>query len=137
MQLLIGDNPIIDFTTEGYFSCIFSTLFPTGTVDYLALCQDHVTIGNCFKHFTMYDDSRFARQPPFHFFCSQHQDAMECTINFFPYVRQHLVSLKCFCKSFMTRLEGKEVISLIMYCIFTSLRVLGNKYWFHQCAQFS
>ena len=51
----IGGTPINEFTTEGYFSCAFPALFPTGAADY-------------FKHLMMYDDSRFARHPRFRFF---------------------------------------------------------------------
>ena len=29
-------SPINNFTTEGYISCAFPTLFPTGTADFLA-----------------------------------------------------------------------------------------------------
>ena len=30
----IGGTPINEFTTEGYFSCAFPTLFPTGAGDF-------------------------------------------------------------------------------------------------------
>ena len=64
----IGGMPINEFTTEGYFSCAFPTLFPTGAGDFLGQRQIQVTIGNYFKHFMMYDDSRFAKHPRFRFF---------------------------------------------------------------------
>ena len=64
----IGGAPINEFTTEGYFSCAFPTLFPTGAGDCSGQRQNQVTIGNYFKHLMMYDDSRFAKHPRFRFF---------------------------------------------------------------------
>ena len=61
----IGGAPINEFTTEGYFSCAFPTLFPTGAGDFSGQRQNQVTIGNYFKHLMMYDDSRFAKHPRF------------------------------------------------------------------------
>ena len=51
----IGGVPINEFTTEGYFSCAFPTLFPTGAGDFSGERQNQVTIGNYFKHLMMYD----------------------------------------------------------------------------------
>ena len=64
----IGGTPINEFTTEGYFSCAFPTLFPTGAADFSGRRQNQVTIGNYFKHLMMYDDSRFSKHPRFRFF---------------------------------------------------------------------
>ena len=64
----IGGVPVNEFTTEGYLSSAFSTLFPTGAGDFLGQRQIQVTIGNYFKHLMMYDDSRFAKHPRFRFF---------------------------------------------------------------------
>ena len=61
----IGGVPINEFTTEGYFSCAFPTLFPTGAGDFSGQRQNQVTIGNYFKHLTMYDDNRFAKHRRF------------------------------------------------------------------------
>ena len=33
----IGSTPINEFTTEGYISCAFPTLFPTGAADFIHL----------------------------------------------------------------------------------------------------
>ena len=46
----IGGIPLNEFTTEGYFTCAFPTLFPTGAGDFLGQRQVLVTIGNYFKH---------------------------------------------------------------------------------------
>ena len=40
----IGGMPINDFTTEGYFTCAFPTLFPTGAADFSGRRQNPVTI---------------------------------------------------------------------------------------------
>ena len=64
----IGGAPINEFTTEGYFSMAFPTLFPTGAVDFLGQRCNQVTIGNHFTHFLKYEDRRFARHPRFRFF---------------------------------------------------------------------
>ena len=45
----IGGVPLNEFTTEGYFSCAFPTLFPTGAADFLGQRQVPVTIGNYFN----------------------------------------------------------------------------------------
>ena len=64
----IGGTPINEFTTEGYFSMAFPTLFPTGAADFLGQRCNQVTIGYYFKHLLMYEDGRFAAHPRFHFF---------------------------------------------------------------------
>lgn len=61
-------NPINEFTAEGYISCAFPTLFPTGTADFLAPRQRVVTIANYFKHLMLYHDQRFAKHPRFRYF---------------------------------------------------------------------
>ena len=48
-----GGSPINEFTTEGYFTCAFPTLFPTGAADFLGQRHNQVTIGNYFKHLMM------------------------------------------------------------------------------------
>ena len=50
-------TPINEFNTEGYISCAFPTLFPTGAADFVAPQPNAVTIGNYFKHLLMYDVS--------------------------------------------------------------------------------
>ena len=61
-------NPINEFTTEGYISCAFPTLFPTGAADFVAPRQHSITIGNYFKHLMLYHDMRFAKHPRFRYF---------------------------------------------------------------------
>ena len=61
-------TPINEFTTEGYMSCAFPTLFPTGSADFVAPRPRTVTIGNYFKHLMQYHDGRFAKHPRFRYF---------------------------------------------------------------------
>lgn len=42
----IGRAPINELTTEGYFSCAFPSLFPTGEGDFTGERQISVTTGN-------------------------------------------------------------------------------------------
>ena len=63
-----GATPINEFNTEGYISCAFPTLFPTGAADFVAPRPLAVTVGNYFKHLLMYADGRFARHPRFRYF---------------------------------------------------------------------
>ncbi len=63
-----GSTPINEFNTEGYISCAFPTLFPTGAADFIAPRLCAVTVGNYFKHLMMYEDGQFARHPRFRYF---------------------------------------------------------------------
>ena len=63
-----GEAPINEFTTEGYISCAFPTLFPSGEGDFVAPRHHTVTAGNYFKHLMMYGDGNFARHPRFRYF---------------------------------------------------------------------
>ena len=65
-------NPINEFTTEGYMSCAYPTLFPTDAADFLAPKQRSVTIGNYFKHLMLYCDQRFAKHPRFRYVYNKH-----------------------------------------------------------------
>lgn len=60
-------RPLSEFTTEGYLTCAFPTLFPTGSADFLAPRVNAVTIGRYFKHLMMYDDWRFSTHPRFRY----------------------------------------------------------------------
>ncbi len=63
----ITGNAVNEFTTEGYMSCAFPILFPTGMADFLAPRHRPVTIGNFFKHLMLFHDQRFARHPRFRY----------------------------------------------------------------------
>ena len=45
-----GSVPIDEFKTEGYISCAFPTLFPTGEADFIATRLQSVTVGMYFRH---------------------------------------------------------------------------------------
>lgn len=60
-------NAVNGFTSEGYKSCAFPILFPTGMADFLAPRQRLVTIGNFFKHLMLFHDQRFACHPCFRY----------------------------------------------------------------------
>ena len=64
----MGDSPISEFTTEGYISCAFPTLLPTGEAEFLSPRQNTVTIGNYFKHLMRYGDGQFAKHSHFRYF---------------------------------------------------------------------
>ncbi len=63
-----GDTPVNEFQTEGYITCAFPTLFPTGAGDFVAPCPRTVTAGNYFKHLMMYGGGQFAKHPRFRYF---------------------------------------------------------------------
>ena len=85
----IGGVPINEFTTDGYFSCAFPTLFPTGAGDFSGQRQNQVTIGNYFKHLMMYDDNRFAKHPRFRFFAVNTEMRWRALQTGRVYVKQH------------------------------------------------
>ncbi len=51
-----SDVPLNEFTTEGYMSCAFPTLFPTERADFVSPRRRTVTIGNYFTHLMKYGD---------------------------------------------------------------------------------
>lgn len=61
-------NPVNEFHSEGYFSCAFPILFPTGKAEFLAPRLNAVIIGNYFKHLMLYDDGRFTKHCRFRYF---------------------------------------------------------------------
>ncbi len=63
-----GDTPVNEFQTEGYITCAFPTLFPTGAGDFVVPRPRTVTAGNYFKHLMMYGDGQFAKHPRFRYF---------------------------------------------------------------------
>ena len=84
-----GRIPINEFTTEGYFTCTFPTLFPAGAADFLGQRHNQVTIGNYFKHLMMYEDGHFAKHPRFRFFALNTEMHWHALQTGRIYVRQH------------------------------------------------
>ena len=63
--------------------------FPTGAGDFSGQRQNQVTIGNYFKHLTMYDDNRFAKHPRFCFFALNTEMRWRALQTGRVYVKQH------------------------------------------------
>ena len=101
----IGGTPINEFQTEGYFSMVFPTLFPTGKIilmvyliynlyllgaaDFNSTRTYSVTVGNYFTHLMKYDDGRFARHPRFRFFALNTKMRWRANETGRIYIRQH------------------------------------------------
>ena len=128
----IGGRPINEFKTEGYFSCAFPTLYPTGAAEFLGARQRNVTIGNYFKHLMMYDDGRFAKHPRFRFFALNTEMRWRAIQTGRVYVRQHPgdAHLSVDALRDMVGREGESFSNRVLHYA-TSLR--GTKqYWFRQ-----
>ena len=63
-----GSTPISEFTTEGYWTQAFPTLFPTGAGDFRSPRVRSVTLADYQKHLMRYKDGRFAQHPRFRYF---------------------------------------------------------------------
>lgn len=85
-----GSSPVNEFTSEGYFSCSFPTLFPTGAAEFLGARINNVTIGNYFKHLLLYDDGRFAKHCRFRYFALNTEMRWRALQTGRVYVRQNL-----------------------------------------------
>ena len=128
----IAETPVNEFTTEGYFSCAFPTLFPTGAADFSGQRQNKVTIGNYFKHFMMYDDHRFAKHPRFRFFALNTEMRWRALQTGRIYVRQHPSDAQLSLDELrdMVGREGEAFSNRVVHYA-ASLR--GTKqYWFRQ-----
>ena len=85
----IGGAAINEYTTEGYMTMAFPTLFPTGAADFLGLRTNEVTIGNYFTHLMKYKDGRFAKHPRFRFFALNTEMRHRALSAGRVYIRQH------------------------------------------------
>ena len=83
------DTPVNEFSTEGYFTCAFPTLFPTGAADFAAPRPREVTIGNYFKHLMQFEDGRFAKHPRFRYFALNTEMRRRALQTGQVYIRQH------------------------------------------------
>lgn len=79
----ICSTPINEFNTEGYISCAFPTLFPTGSADFTTPCQHNV------KHLMLYKDGRFAKHPRFRYFALNTEMRWRALQSGHVYVRQN------------------------------------------------
>ena len=128
----IGGTPINEFATEGYFSCAFPALFPTGAADFLGHRQNQVTIGNYFKHLMMYEDGRFAKHPRFRYFALNTEMRWRALQSGRIYVQQHPGDAQLSVDELrdMVGREGEAFSNRVLHYA-SSLR--GTKqYWFKQ-----
>ena len=128
----IGGTPINEFTTEGYFSCAFPTVFPTRAGDFSGQRQNQVTISNYFKHLIMYADGRFATHPRFRSFALNTEMRWRAQQTGRVYVKQHPGDSQLSLDELrdMAGREGEAFCNRVLH-YGTSLR--GTKqYWFKQ-----
>lgn len=127
-----GENPINEFNTEGYMSCAFPTLFPTGDADFLAPRQHTVTVGYYFKHLMMYDDGRFSKHPRFRFFALNSEMRWRALQTGRIYVRQHPNDAHLSVDELrdMVGREGQQFSNRVLHYA-ASLRGT-RQYWFRQ-----
>ncbi len=127
-----GDTPINEFVTEGYISCAFPTLFPTGNGDFLAPRQRTVTVGNYFKHLMRYEDGRFAKHPRFRYFALNTEMRWRALQTGNIYINQHPKDARLSLEDLKEMISsgGKELSKRVLHYA-TSLR--GTKqFWFKQ-----
>ena len=127
-----GETPINELTTEGYISCAFPTLLPTGAGDYLAPRERTVTVGNYFKHLIRYGDSRFARHPRFRYFALNTEMRWRALQTGRVYIKQHPKDARLSLDELrdMVGHEGDQLSSRVLHYA-SSLRGT-RQYWFQQ-----
>jgi len=128
----IGGTPINEFTTEGYFTMAFPTLYPTGAADFLGQRCNQVTIGNYFKHLLTYKDGRFAKHPRFRFFALNTEMRWRALQAGRIYIRQHPGDAQLTVDELrdMVGREGEAFSNRVLHYA-ASLRGT-RQYWFRQ-----
>jgi hypothetical protein len=128
----IGKNPINEFTTEGYISCAFPTLLPTGAGDFLAPRQRGVTPGNYFKHLLRYGDGRFAKHPRFRYFALNTEMRWRALQTGRIYINQHPKDARLTLDELqdMVGSEGEWFANRVLH--FASSLRGTSQYWFKQ-----
>ena len=130
-----GNVPLNEFITEGYISCAFPTLLPTGDADFLAPRQRAATVGNYFKHLLRYEDGRFAKHPRFRYFALNTEMRWRALQNGRIYIKQHPKD------AYLSLSDLKEMVSsggeqftkrVLHYA--SSLRGT-RQYWFQQTSR--
>ena len=125
-------NPINEFHSEGYFSCAFPILFPTGKAEFLAPRLNSVTIGNYFKHLMLYNDGRFAKHCRFRYFALNTEMRWRALQTGRVYVRQNPEDAHLSIEDLrdMIGRQGENFANRVLHYA-SSLR--GTKqYWFQQ-----
>ena len=127
-----GESPVNEFTKEGYMSCAFPTLLPTGAGDYLAPRERSVTICNYFKHLMRYDDGRFARHPRFRYFAMNTEMRWRALQTGRVYIKQHPEDARLSVDDLrdMVGHEGDQFSKRVLH--FASSLRGTRQYWFKQ-----
>ena len=127
-----GSVPIDEFKTEGYISCAFPTLFPTGEADYLAPRLQSVTVGMYFKHLMMYGEGRFAKHPRFRYFALNTEMRWRALQTGRVYINQHLDDARLTLDDLrdMVGHEGEFFTHRVMH--FASSLRGTSQFWFKQ-----
>lgn len=129
---LVLGTPVNEFTTEGYFSCAFPTLFPTGAADFLGQRQRRITVGKYFKHLMMYHDGRFAKHPRFRFFALNTEMRWRALQLGRIYVKQHPGDAQLSLDE-LRDMVGREGLTLTNRVLHYATSLRGTKqYWFKQ-----
>ena len=125
-------SPINEFSTEGYMSRAFPTLFPTSAADFLTPRQCAVTVGYFFKHLMMYKDGRFARHPRLCYFALNTEMRWSTLQTGQIYVHQHPDDARLTVEDLRDMIDSDgEVFSSRVLHYSTSLRGT-RQYWFKQ-----
>ena len=128
----IANTPIKEFSTEGYMTCAFPVLFPTGAADFSAPRPRTVTIGYYFKHLLMYRDGRFARHPRFRYFALNTEMRHRALGAGQIYVKQNTTDARLTVQELRDMVSvGGEAFSRRVLHYTTSLR-RTRSYWFKQ-----
>ena len=127
-----GSTPINEFNTEGYTSCAFPTLFPTGAADFIAPRTHSVTIGNYFKHLMMYKDGRFAKHPWFRYFALNTEMRSRTLQAGRIYIRQHPHDAQLSVDE-LKEMVGCEGVAFSNHVLHYATSLYGTRqYWFKQ-----
>ena len=128
----VGDSPISEFTTEGYISCAYLTLLPTGEAEFLSPRQNTVTIGNYFKHLMRYGDGQFAKHSRFCYFALNTEMRWRALQTGRIFINQHPKDARLTLEELrdMVGREGEFFSNRVLHYA-GSLRGTGQ-YWFKQ-----
>ena len=127
-----GGAPISEFTTEGYMTCAFPTVFPTGAADFLAPRVHTVTVGNFFKHLMMYEDRRFSKHPRFRYCALNMEMCWRALQTGRIYVYQHPHDARLSVDE-LQDMVGREGVAFSNRVLHYAANLRGTRqYWFKQ-----
>lgn len=124
-----------EFQSEGYFTCAFPTLFPTGAAEFLAPRLNLVTLGTYITHLMLYNDGRFAKYSRFHYFALNTEMRWRALQTGRVYVRQNPEDGQLTVEDLQNLLDGRgENFANRVLRYVSSLRGT-RQYWMQQRAQ--